>query len=315
MKALILSAGFGTRLRPVTHHIPKPLLPVGNITLLDFHIRRLADAGIKEIVINTHHLHRKVKRYLARSKHKGVRLHVLFEKRILGTGGAIKNAEKILRGSPFVVVNSDVVYDFDLGKIIKAHARSSGIATMVLRETGVKALQRVKIEKGYVVSIGRSFPSEKGRRKLFTGIHVINPDIFRYMPKAAFFCINSDVYRDVLHTKDRIKAYLASGYWQDMGLPENYFAVWKDFLKKKAPKLFYKKMKGKIYRSSYVEKGAAVSREAVLGPNAVLLSGVRVAREAAVRNSILLPGTHVRKGEVVSCQIRYKKSVLSFSHE
>ncbi len=320
MKALILSAGFGTRLHPITHHIPKPLIPVGGLTLLDFHIAKLASYGIKDIVINTHHLHTKIKKHVLSSSFKGVRFHLLHEKDILGTGGAVKNAEHILKSEPFLLVNSDIVYDFDLAAIMRSFNRTCPMALMVLKRTKRKHLQRVLTDRqGQVVSIGKPEKNERKRRHLFTGIHIISPDIFSYIPRKKFCCINSDIYRALIREGRTISSCFARGYWNDSGLPASYRRICRDFLNGKLSSLFYRKKAGIIHTCSkrnirqpvFISHGAKISPHAGIGPNAWIMSGAFVPDGAIVKNAVLLPGTQLKKGEVVRNQIRYKHCSLT----
>ena len=164
MKAIILSAGFGTRLRPLTNYIPKPLIPVGAISLLEFHIRKLVSFGIKDIVINSHHLSGSIKSFIGRTEIRGVKLHFLYEKKILGTGGAIKNAQRLPGQEPFIVVNADIIHDLDINAVLQKHIKSNAIATMAIRNTNKEKYQRILIDKGgNVISIGKPAKRDKGK--------------------------------------------------------------------------------------------------------------------------------------------------------
>ena len=321
MKALILSAGLGTRLRPITNHIPKPLMPVGGLTLLDFHIQKLASHGIKEIIINTHHLHAKIKRHIDDYPLKDIKIHLLHEKNILGTGGAIKNAEYLLKDEPFLVVNSDVIYSFDLSRIINNHLSTGAIATMVIKNTSCEPLQRVLSQKGRVVSIGYPASKEKSKRYLFAGIHVVNPEILSLIPQKKFCCINSNIYKKLIKKK-RISSFLVKGYWHDVGLPLSYFAVCRDFLKGKLPGIFYKRSKGILFKKNMLKRGiktpvylgenSRISSRAEIGPHVMIMPECHIGKGAVVKESVLLNGTKVKRKEIIKKQIRYKKHILNF---
>jgi mannose-1-phosphate guanylyltransferase len=323
MNAMILSAGYGTRLRPLTEHVPKPLIPVGGLTLLEFHVRTLASAGIREIVINTHHLHRALKRLADNLSIRGVRVRILHEKTILGTGGGIKNAEPYLSGGPFVVVNADIIHGFDLKAAIRAHEASESLATMVLMKTGVPAYQRVSVDRtGRIASIGVPQEGDEGPRHLFTGIHVIDPEIFSIMPEQKFCCINSDIYALALRQGSRISAHMSEGYWRDLGRGAHYFQACRDFLDGKLPPVFYRALRGRLYRKSakrpyavsppaYVSGQSRVSFGARIGPHVALSGSCSVAPGADVSESVLLEGARVRRGEKVSREIRHRNFSMS----
>ncbi|OQX08058.1 MAG: aminoglycoside phosphotransferase, partial [Desulfobacteraceae bacterium IS3] len=120
MKALILAAGFGTRLLPYTEYLPKPLFSLANRPLLDIHIRNLEKAGCTGILINTHHLHKKIEEFIAGQSYS-IPVLTRHEPQILGTGGAIKNAADFLDNCPFMVINSDIYTDIDFLKVYDFH--------------------------------------------------------------------------------------------------------------------------------------------------------------------------------------------------
>ena len=131
MKALILAAGYGNRLRPYTDHTPKPLFSIAGRPLLDVIIDQLQKAGCKAAIVNTHHLHQKIEAFLAAQQYS---LEVLtrYEPQILGSGGAIKNLADFWDDEPFMVINADIVADIDLKEVYSDHCRQHAPATLVL---------------------------------------------------------------------------------------------------------------------------------------------------------------------------------------
>ncbi|NIP99170.1 MAG: NTP transferase domain-containing protein, partial [Nitrospinaceae bacterium] len=134
MKAMILAAGFGTRLRPLTTVCPKPMFPVLNRPLLEHTLHRLSAQNIREIVINLHHLPEQILDHFGDGSRFGVRLKFSCEDQILGTAGGIKAARKYLNGEPFFVINSDVVAEIDLPRVMEFHRRRRSRLTLVVRE-------------------------------------------------------------------------------------------------------------------------------------------------------------------------------------
>src|SRR5207248_1976894 len=134
VKAMVLCAGFGTRLRPLTDQIPKPLVPLCGVPLLRYNFALLKNAGVNEIVINTHHLAAAMEQgALALARDLGIALHVSREhKHILGTGGGVRRAEATLGSETFFLLNGDMIFDVDLRAALAAHRKAGAIATMVL---------------------------------------------------------------------------------------------------------------------------------------------------------------------------------------
>ena len=132
MKAMILAAGPGTRLRPLTLNRPKALVPVGNRPMIDRIIEYLKKQGASEIVVNAHHHHGQVVKYLDEGRPFGIHMEIRVEPEILGTGGGIKNTEAFWNHAPFIVINGDILTDIDLAPAIEAHKKAGSPATLIL---------------------------------------------------------------------------------------------------------------------------------------------------------------------------------------
>lgn len=212
-RAMILAAGLGTRLRPLTYKTPKPLLPVKGKPLIDYNLKLLAKAGIKDVIINLHHLGGQIKKHVRCGCKYGLKVCYSHERGILGTGGGVKKAEKYLKGSPFIVINSDVLIDIDLKKVIARHFKKRGAALMVVR----------KLKKGYTpVDIGGD-----GRLKgfgrgtyMFTGVQILEPVIFKFLKKPS--CLIESGYKKLLKAGISVYTYIYKGCWSDVGQIEIY---------------------------------------------------------------------------------------------
>jgi aminoglycoside/choline kinase family phosphotransferase len=229
MKAMILAAGLGTRLLPFTAHTPKPLFTISGRPILDRTIEKLKRAGAEAVIINTHHLHRKIEKYIAANEYS-VPVSLQYEPDILGTGGAIKNVEAFWDDRPFLVVNSDISFDFDLMDIYRYHLRCGQPVTMVLFDD--PEFNQVWVdEKMNILGIGGPKPSgdQLCRALSFTGIQVINPEILQRIPAGRFTSI-IDVYRRMLEFGETIQAYIPqAGSWKDWGTLQRYQdAVYKE---------------------------------------------------------------------------------------
>ncbi len=219
MKALILSAGFGTRLRPHTERIPKPLFPIGGRPLIDILIGQLVCAGATAIAVNTHHLSDQIIAFLNRQDYP-VPVVTRFEPEILGTGGAIKNFSDILNDAPFMVINSDVLTDIDLRRIYAAHLARAFPVTLVLHDH--QQFNTVSIDSaGFITGFsGRKRPDDAVLA--FTGIQVVDPVIFRYIPDSGFVS-SIDTYRQLIREGEKVRAEIVRGhYWNDLGIAERY---------------------------------------------------------------------------------------------
>lgn len=236
MKAMILAAGLGTRLSPFTANIPKPLFPVGGRPLLDIIIHSLQNAGCESIIINTHHLYKKIDFFLSSRKYS-IPVFTRYEPLILGTGGAIKNVADFWDDQPFMVVNSDIITDIDLREVYDFHLNHKYPATLVLHD--YKEFNNVLISREDF--IGGFYKEESNenigyeKKLAFTGIQVLDPDILDFIPDGLFFSI-IDAYRELIFSGQRLKAFIAQKhYWQDIGTPKSYRKAVAD---KMAPEAF-----------------------------------------------------------------------------
>jgi NDP-sugar pyrophosphorylase family protein/aminoglycoside/choline kinase family phosphotransferase len=236
MKALILAAGLGTRLRPYSENTPKPLFTIAKRPLLDMIISNLIDSGCKAIIVNTHHLHQKIDAYLARKKYP-VPIMTRHEPDILGTGGAIKNVADFWDNTPFMVINSDIVTDIDFKGVYEFHLNHRHPVTLVLHND--PEFNTVTLNKdGFIQDFGerfsmtassdsaindsKAFESEEYNRLTFTGIQVLNPELLDLIPDKVFFSI-IDGYKKLLSQNKKICAYITTGrYWKDLGTPKRY---------------------------------------------------------------------------------------------
>jgi aminoglycoside/choline kinase family phosphotransferase/dTDP-glucose pyrophosphorylase len=227
MKALILAAGLGTRLLPHTKYLPKPLFPINGQPIIDITIRKLISAGVSGIVVNTHHLHHQIAAFI-KSRNYSIPVMTRHEEIILGTGGAIKNMADFLGNQPFLVINSDILTDIDLPAVMAFHRHHPYPVTMVMHD--YPEFDNVWVDQsGFVTHFAGNTPehaansSETLKNLAFTGIHVLDPAVMEWIAKNRFVSI-IDVYRDILQSGLKIKAYMVAGHsWRDMGTPESFF--------------------------------------------------------------------------------------------
>ncbi len=224
MKALILAAGFGTRLLPHTQTRPKPLFTLAGTPILGIAIDRLIRIGCTQILVNTHHLHQQIKAYIDQADFP-VPVLTIHESRILDTGGAIKNVRTLMGSSDFMVINADIATDIDLEAVWRFHADGNWPVTLVLHDRA--EFNRVEVDaRGFVSGFsGRSgsAPAVTGNRRLaFTGIQVLSSGIFDHMPENDVFS-SIDLYQALAGQGPMVKAHVvANHFWEDIGTPPAY---------------------------------------------------------------------------------------------
>jgi aminoglycoside/choline kinase family phosphotransferase/dTDP-glucose pyrophosphorylase len=217
MKALVLAAGLGTRLRPYSEHTPKPLFPVGGRPVLARIIEQLITAGCTAVVVNTHHLHHQIEAHVAANTYP-IPVTTCHEPQILGTGGAIKNLLDFWYRDPFMVINSDIVTDIDFHDVYRFHCGHDHPVTLVLKD--YPRVNTVQMDTNHFVN---GFSSKTQANGLtFTGIQVCDPEVLEFIPDQGFYH-SIEMYREMLSRGYQIAAYTAGDhYWTDMGTAEDY---------------------------------------------------------------------------------------------
>jgi NDP-sugar pyrophosphorylase family protein len=226
MKAMILAAGYGTRLRPLTNGKPKALVEINGIPLLQLIIRKLIATGVDEIIINMHHLADQVQTFLLNNRYFGIRIELSHEPEILGTGGGLKKANYFFNNDQhFFLHNVDILSTINLNQMYQHHLNHASIATLAIQQRGTSRGFIVD-DQNYIcghedkdnqqIRLKRT-PQGKSRFMAFCGIHVISPEIFQYINETGRFSI-VDVYLNLIEKGFPIIGYPADQfYWQDIG--------------------------------------------------------------------------------------------------
>lgn len=223
MKAIILAAGFGTRLRPFTSHTPKPLFTLSGKPVIDLIIKQLQQAGCTSVVINTHHLSHKIDSFLS-TRQYSIPVHTRYEPEILGTGGAVKNIQDVLDEDPFFVINSDIITDINLEHVYDFHLNHPYPVTLVLHD--FTRFNKVSVNRQKFITDFNNKKTDADsycvKKLAFTGIHVIDSQITDLIPQVKY-CDIIDIYKKLLLNGEKIKAFVSKKhYWKDIGTPETY---------------------------------------------------------------------------------------------
>jgi len=245
MKAMILAAGLGTRLRPLTEDCPKALVPVAGRTMLEIALTRLRAFGVREAIVNVHHFADMIAEYLSANANFGMRIEVSREEALLDTGGGLKKAARFFLETggntqqPFIVHNVDVISTIDLGGMLRFHTEHDALATLAVqdRETSryllfdehgqLRGRRDARPDRSAVAAMAKQARAElagpaTGVAALaFSGIHVLSPQIFAKIEEEGAFSI-IDTYLRLAAQGENIIAFRADGsYWRDLGRPEN----------------------------------------------------------------------------------------------
>ena len=234
MKAMVLAAGLGTRLRPLTDVRPKALVEVGGRTLIAIVLDRLRSFGVREVIVNLHHFAEMVGEYLRANGNFGMRIELSREEELLDTGGGLKKAAWFFRGDeePFLLHNVDVLSSIDLGRMTQVHLEQGALATMAVEQRdSARALLFDAEGRLCGRRVGRGAAPQWARETTgaqelaFAGIHVISPKIFEKMSELGAFSI-IDAYLRLAAEGEKIAAFRVDGCaWRDLGRPESLKAA------------------------------------------------------------------------------------------
>ena len=227
MRAMLLAAGLGTRLRPLTDTMPKCLVRLHDRPMIDYPLLMLRRYGVREIVVNLHHFADQVEEYLGDGARFGLHIVCSREETLLDTGGGILRVRGLLDQGPFVVVNGDVLIDLRLDRVLRFHRQRGAAATLVLRkDPAAEAYGAICTDaRGNVCRFlhheAPRAPRGKLEQYMFTGVQVLEPTVFRYMDEDEVpFGITRRTYPRMLKAAERLSGFRFDGEWQDLGTPE-----------------------------------------------------------------------------------------------
>jgi mannose-1-phosphate guanylyltransferase len=314
MQALLLAGGLGTRLRPLTENMPKPMALVGNRPWLEHLILGYKQQGVTDFVVAVKHYRELIEAFLGDGSKYGVNIEYAVERDLLGTAGAIKNAEHLLHDR-FIVVNSDIIHQVDLRAALQFHEQHDGIATICLTEVEDPSQYGV-VELGPAGQI-RAFVEKPSREEapsnlINAGIYIMERAALHHIPAGKAVSIEKETFPLLIRNGSGLYGFRIDGYWMDMGTTERYRQLHWDLLDRKFPLPIHgKQMDGKAI---WIGENAAVGQgvllvppvmigdnvilgdRSIIGPYAVIGDGTRIGKNVRLSHSILWNDCKVRAG-------------------
>ncbi len=311
MKAILLAGGKGTRLRPLTIHTPKPIVPIFNRPFLHYQIdllRRVPE--IHEVILSLNYQPRRIEEIFGDGEGTGVRLRYIVEPSPLGTGGAVRFAAQGIDDT-LVVFNGDVMTSVDVNAVLALHRERKARATIVLTpvenptayglvETDSRCNVRRFLEKPK--------PDQITCNTINAGIYVLEPDTFDRIPRDVAYSIERGYFPSLVERSEVFVAYIYDGYWIDIGTPEKYVQVHRDMLEGRfeggrpvdgngSTPIVSTEARveegATVAAPCFIDAGVTVKAGAAIGPFAVIGRGVVVEEDAVVRDSIIWPNTRI----------------------
>ncbi|WDC83702.1 NDP-sugar synthase [Caloramator sp. mosi_1] len=288
MKAVIMAGGEGTRLRPLTCHIPKPMVPIANTPVMEHIINLLKQHNINEIAATLYYMPNIIVDYFQDGSKFGVNLQYFIEETPLGTGGSVLNTDTFLDGT-FIVISGDAYTTIDLTKAVEYHKSKNSKATLILKK------QNIPIEYGIVITDkeGRivRFLEKPSWGEVFsdtvnTGIYILEPEVFNYYKKGENFDFSKDLFPRLLKDNIPMYGYITDEYWCDIGDINSYrqtnFDVIENFSSNK-----YTKIKDGVYigQNTFIPEGVVLKAPCIIGDNTYVSEGCKIDSYTIIGNN------------------------------
>lgn len=303
MQALILAGGKGTRLRPLTVYTPKPIVPICNRPFLLYQIDTLRRAGITDITLSLSYQPNKIEQLLGDGSDWGVKLKYTVEPQPMGTAGAFKFAEDLIR-QPTVVFNGDILTDLDLKTVIREHNEKKATATIVLTPVpNPTTYGLVETESNGAIRrfLEKPKADEVTCNTINAGTYVLQPEVLDFIPAGEGYSFEYGLFPDLLERKESFYAHVpARTYWIDIGTPERYLQAHQDLLANRVGRIHIKDRRGDFdsATAAEIDEISMIGDDCQIKPgaqiiNSVLGTGCFVEERARVENSVIWPHTRI----------------------
>jgi NDP-sugar pyrophosphorylase family protein len=311
MKAILLAGGKGTRLRPLTIHTPKPIVPIFNRPFLHYQLDLLKQVPeIDEVILSLNYQPRRIEEIFGDGSELGIKIRYVVEPAPLGTAGAVRYAGDNLTES-VVVFNGDVLTQIDLGTVIRLHRERQAKATIVLTPVeNPAAYGLVETDSSGNVTrfLEKPNPDEITTNNINAGIYVLEPDTFDRIPRDVSWSIERSFFPSLIERRETFVAYVYDGYWIDIGTPEKYSEVHRDIMDGRFAADPFRGLGGArtaVAADARIEEGAAIEGPCFIDEGVSIKAGARVGPYSVIGRQTQLEENAVVEGAIIwpNCRI------------
>lgn len=297
-KAVLLAAGLGSRMTPLSYDLPKPMMPLWGVPVIEHVVNALCRAGVSDILINLHHHPQPLLDWCRQQRNPSLHIQLSFEPQILGTGGALRRAAHFLDSEPFWLVNTDIAFEMDPLLLINDFKRHRPLATLWMHET--KGPRTVEMTPdGTITNFASAAPGQVGTFT-FCGVQILQPAILSFLPEPSF-CSVVDGYRRAQAQGVAVRGCLIeNSYWADLGTPERYLAAHRDIAQ-----AYRRKLPGAtlLHAAERQRMRRAIPVGTKMNGFAAVGRGVYIASEVSLTDSVLWDGSRVHDGGYVASSV------------
>ena len=306
LKAMVMAAGMGSRLEPITLKLPKPLIPVMNRPLMDIILSQLHNIGVNEVISNTYYLANQIiDRY--KSNKLGIKFNYIKETELSGTAGGVKKCQFFFdEGEDFIVISGDVLTTADIKEGIEIHKKSGAIATIGVKQVPHELVSHFGVvvtdDKGYIIEFQEKPPLEEAKSNLInTGIYIFNYKIFDYIPENTFYDFAKNVFPKLL-TEGQINTFKIAEYWNDIGTIGQYKQSIQDVFNGLCKIEHTPIIETNL--GSYISETSRIPSTVRFMGNNVIGSNVKLGEYIMLDNCVVMDGAEVKTGsELSNCVI------------
>ena len=309
-KALIMAAGYGTRLEPLTFAVPKPMVPIVNVPTMQHNIELLKKYGLKEVIANIHYYPEQIQNYFGDGRDFGIKLSYSYEKKLLGTAGGVKRMAKLIRvQNTFIVLSSDALTDINLKKIVNYHRSKKALFTIALAKVKDVSQFGVVIQngEGRITGFQEKPKQEEAKNDMVNaGVYVIEPEVLDMIPEG-FYDFGKELFPRLVEKGDALYGYPMVEYWSDVGclgkyIESNYDAM-KGLVRMRIPGR-------KVSRSSWIGKRERIDRSARFEGSVIIGDQCVIGKDVYIRDSVIGDKCIIEDGAVICGSVLWSDSVV-----
>jgi NDP-sugar pyrophosphorylase family protein len=312
IKAIVLAAGVGSRLDPLTTQVPKPLVPVANVPVMEHIIKLLSNHGVRDIHANLHYMPEKITEYFGNGEQWGVNLQFKHEPKLSGDAGGVRACKQFLKDGTFVVLMGDLLTDADITRVVREHKERGAIASIAVKQVPQEELNRfgvVVTDKNGFITGFQEKPDAKDALsdKVSTGIYVLEPEVFAHMPEIGEYGFGKQLFPELIEKGLPVLGVEIEGYWSDVGTIQQYREANFDAARRRVrlgigdAKRYRQNGNLTVADGAVIEYGCDIEGSLIIGRNSRLGAGAVVMGNVVIGdNCIIEPGAFLKDSVIWS---------------